>query len=246
VTFQGNQARRPPHRTAHQVRSGHQPHDRQGARPDDPAVAPAAGGPGDRVIDRRTFLGALAGGLLAAPLAAEGQQSGKTYHVGIVHPGGPYHTMIDGLKDGLKELWHRLLRRSASESGRLCHADGAHGRGDRCRRPMVLKETRSNSQIPTPFPHRFPLNSHALTSVEGLLGQDELDAAIQTTSTSKARRPSASVPKQEPEPRLTIVRTAGSSSVHLFCGSGGHTRTRSGISGQGSGTSPHRTLLTTR
>jgi hypothetical protein len=53
---------------------------------------------------------------------------------------------------------------------------------------MVLKETRSNPQIPTPFPHRFPLNSHALTSVEGLLGQDEIDAAIQTTSTSKARR----------------------------------------------------------
>ncbi len=53
---------------------------------------------------------------------------------------------------------------------------------------MVLKETRSNSQIPTPFPHRFPLNSHALTSVDGLLGQDEIDAAIQTTSTSKARR----------------------------------------------------------
>jgi hypothetical protein len=53
---------------------------------------------------------------------------------------------------------------------------------------MVLKETRSSSQIPTPFPHRFPLNSHALTSVEGLLGQDELDAAIQTTSASKARR----------------------------------------------------------
>src|SRR5258706_7358547 len=45
---------------------------------------------------------------------------------------------------------------------------------------MVLKETRSNSQIPTPFPRRFPLNSHALTSVEGLLGQEEIDAAIQT------------------------------------------------------------------
>jgi hypothetical protein len=53
---------------------------------------------------------------------------------------------------------------------------------------MVLKETRSNSQIPTPFPHRFPLKSHGLTSVEGLLEQDEIDAAIQTTSTSKARR----------------------------------------------------------
>jgi enamine deaminase RidA (YjgF/YER057c/UK114 family) len=83
------------------------------------------------------------------------------------------------------KLWHRLLRRSASESG-------SRGWGPRTGRPlpeaMVLKETRSNSQIPTPFPHRFPLNSHALTSVEGLLGQDEIDAAIQTTSTSKARR----------------------------------------------------------
>src|ERR1700730_7928211 len=67
----------------------------------------------------------------------------------------------------------------------------SRGWGPRTARPleaMVLKETRSNSQIPTPCPHRFPLNFHALTSVEGLLGQDEIDAAIQTTSTSKARR----------------------------------------------------------
>jgi len=63
----------------------------------------------------------------------------------------------------------------------------AHGRATAAG-GLVLKETRSNSQNPTPFPHRFPLNSHALTSVEGLLGQDEIDAAIQTTSTSKARR----------------------------------------------------------
>jgi hypothetical protein len=33
---------------------------------------------------------------------------------------------------------------------------------------MDLRETRSNSQIPTVFPHRFPVNSHASTSVEGL------------------------------------------------------------------------------
>ena len=69
-----------------------------------------------------------------------------------------------------------------SPSGRLCHADGPLPEA------MVLKETRSNSQIPTPFPHRFALNSHALTSVEGLLGQDGIDATIQTTSTSKAGR----------------------------------------------------------
>jgi putative ABC transport system substrate-binding protein len=36
------------------------------------------------VIDRRTFLGTLAGGLLAAPLAAEAQQAGKVYRVGIL------------------------------------------------------------------------------------------------------------------------------------------------------------------
>jgi hypothetical protein len=41
---------------------------------------------------------------------------------------------------------------------------------------------------PTPFPHRFPVNSHALPSVEGLVGQDEIDAAIHTMSTSNARR----------------------------------------------------------
>jgi len=55
--------------------------------------------------------------------------------------------------------------------------------GCKFRRPNAC-----NSQIPTPFPHRFPVNSPALTSVEGLLGQDEIDAAIQTASTSKVRR----------------------------------------------------------
>jgi hypothetical protein len=35
-------------------------------------------------MDRRTFLGALASGLLAAPLAAGAQPAGKVYRVGIV------------------------------------------------------------------------------------------------------------------------------------------------------------------
>jgi hypothetical protein len=45
-----------------------------------------------------------------------------------------------------------LLRRSASASGSLRHADEAHGRGDRCRRPWF-------SRKPGPIP-RFPLHSH--------------------------------------------------------------------------------------
>src|SRR6476661_4908300 len=36
---------------------------------------------GHRVMERRTFLGVIAGGLLAAPLAAEAQPAGKVYRV---------------------------------------------------------------------------------------------------------------------------------------------------------------------
>ena len=35
-------------------------------------------------MDRRAFLGSLAGGLLAAPLAAEAQQAGKVSRIGIL------------------------------------------------------------------------------------------------------------------------------------------------------------------
>ena len=36
------------------------------------------------MMDRRTFMGALASGLLAAPVAAETQRAGKVYRVGIL------------------------------------------------------------------------------------------------------------------------------------------------------------------
>jgi putative ABC transport system substrate-binding protein len=55
-------------------------------------------------MERRTLLTLTAGGLFDAPLAALAQQAGKRYRVGIVLVGGPYYAMIDGFKDGLKEL----------------------------------------------------------------------------------------------------------------------------------------------
>jgi putative ABC transport system substrate-binding protein len=55
-------------------------------------------------MERRTFLGALAGDLLAAPVAAGAQPTGKRYRVGIVLEGGPFYAMIDGSREGLKEL----------------------------------------------------------------------------------------------------------------------------------------------
>ena len=36
------------------------------------------------MIDRRTFLGTVTGGLLAAPLVAEAQQAGKVYRIGFL------------------------------------------------------------------------------------------------------------------------------------------------------------------
>ena len=37
-------------------------------------------------LERREFIGALAGGLLAAPRAAEAQQVGKVFRIGVLSP----------------------------------------------------------------------------------------------------------------------------------------------------------------
>jgi ABC-type uncharacterized transport system substrate-binding protein len=38
-------------------------------------------------VDRRAFIGTVAGGLFAAPLATEAQQAGKVYRLGLLNPG---------------------------------------------------------------------------------------------------------------------------------------------------------------
>jgi len=55
-------------------------------------------------MDRRTFLGALASGLLAAPLAAEAQQAGKVYRIGFLSQGQPPEAFLEALQQGLREL----------------------------------------------------------------------------------------------------------------------------------------------
>src|SRR5713101_9058927 len=54
-------------------------------------------------MERRVFLSTMGGGLLAAPLAAEGQRA-RVYRVGVVLQGGPYSGAVDGLRKGLAEL----------------------------------------------------------------------------------------------------------------------------------------------
>ena len=58
------------------------------------------------MISRRVFLGTLAGGLLAAPLAAQGQQGGKMWRIGYLDQGSaarnrPY---LEAFRQGLRDL----------------------------------------------------------------------------------------------------------------------------------------------
>jgi ABC-type uncharacterized transport system substrate-binding protein len=54
-------------------------------------------------MDRRSFLGTVAGGLLAAPLAAEGQPAGQVYRIGFLRAGPPPKTFVEAFLQGLRE-----------------------------------------------------------------------------------------------------------------------------------------------
>jgi len=54
-------------------------------------------------VERRAFLGAVAGGLLAAPLGTEAQQAGKVYRIGFLRGGPPPESYLDAFQQGLRE-----------------------------------------------------------------------------------------------------------------------------------------------
>src|SRR6266851_6097182 len=58
-------------------------------------------------MERRTFLGMIAGSLLAAPLAAEGQQSGRVPRIGVLTNVAPIAPEVsrnwDAFRQGLGE-----------------------------------------------------------------------------------------------------------------------------------------------
>ena len=55
-------------------------------------------------MDRRTFLGTVAGGLLTAPLAAEAQEAGKVPRVGILLLADSAQESVGGaFREGLRE-----------------------------------------------------------------------------------------------------------------------------------------------
>ncbi len=61
---------------------------------------------GDPVTTRREFVGALVGGLLVSPLAAEAQQAGRVYRIGFLQTSAPEEQvhLTKALDEGLREL----------------------------------------------------------------------------------------------------------------------------------------------
>src|SRR3977135_2247268 len=56
-------------------------------------------------MERRTFMAVVSGGLLASPLAATAQQTGKVYRIGYLSGGSSTLThLIDAFRQGLREL----------------------------------------------------------------------------------------------------------------------------------------------
>ena len=55
-------------------------------------------------MERRAFLGTLAGCLLAAPLAAEGQQRRTMPHVGVLVAESAPHPFTEAFRSGMREL----------------------------------------------------------------------------------------------------------------------------------------------
>jgi ABC-type uncharacterized transport system substrate-binding protein len=54
-------------------------------------------------MERRAFIGVIAGGLLAAPLAAEAQTVGKIYRIGVLYPGADNSIFRDNF-DGFRQV----------------------------------------------------------------------------------------------------------------------------------------------
>ena len=58
------------------------------------------------MMDRRRFIGGVAGGLLAAPITSRAQRVGKVYRIGILEtiPAAQNAANLDALRKGLRDL----------------------------------------------------------------------------------------------------------------------------------------------
>jgi putative ABC transport system substrate-binding protein len=71
-----------------------------------PSRPKRSGQAGDSAVDRRAFIGALAGTVMAAPLAAQAQQAGKVWRIGFVGAETPSINghFLTAFRQGMREL----------------------------------------------------------------------------------------------------------------------------------------------
>ena len=88
-----------------------------------------------RVIERRRFMAVMTGGLLAAPLAAEAQQAGKVYRIGLLDYSAP---------DPARQAWWTAFREQMRQRG---YVEGQNvsfeprwRQGDNARLPKLAAE----------------------------------------------------------------------------------------------------------
>src|SRR5262245_21502859 len=95
---------------------------------------PIRTGPFRHQLGRRRFMGALAGGLLTVPLAAEAQQAGKVYTLGVLSPNlspPPERRGRGPFNDKLRELgW---------TEGQTLVLERAYGEGQEDRLPELAE-----------------------------------------------------------------------------------------------------------
>src|SRR5882672_4878307 len=74
------------------------------------------------MMERRTFMAMLGGGIVAAPLAAEAQREPKVYRVGILSSDAPQDPRVLELQDGLRALGY-IEGKNLTVTGRWADGD---------------------------------------------------------------------------------------------------------------------------
>src|SRR6266478_2192438 len=130
---------------------------------------PDAGESGHRVLDRRVFLGTLTGGLLAAPLAAEGQPAGKIPRLCFLtfDRGTPQSSRFDPFFQGLRDLGYMDGQTITIDylSAGTSQAVGFAGLATECLRlkaDIIVVTTTPAAQAAKNATHTIPIVMHSL------------------------------------------------------------------------------------
>ena len=81
-------------------------------------------------MNRRAFLSALSGSLLAAPLAVEAQPAGQPPRIGWLSAGSQPDPFLEGFREGLRRLGY--------VEGQTIAFEIRHAQGSRCSRAPRL------------------------------------------------------------------------------------------------------------